>query len=72
MNIFLNAASFSVSFFGDGHVEIPLIHTYSTIHLHVQFLTSYHSALLFLAAGQKDYLLLELHAGVLQVSKIFP
>ncbi|XP_026540912.1 chondroitin sulfate proteoglycan 4 [Notechis scutatus] len=55
-----------VSFFGDDHVEIPLVHAYSTIHLHVQFLTSYHSALLFLAAGQKDYLLLELRAGVLQ------
>ncbi|XP_025025559.1 chondroitin sulfate proteoglycan 4 [Python bivittatus] len=55
-----------VSFFGDGHVEIPLVHKYSTIHLHVQFYTSYHSALLFLAAGQKDYLLLELRAGVLQ------
>ncbi|XP_039199784.1 chondroitin sulfate proteoglycan 4 isoform X1 [Crotalus tigris] len=55
-----------VSFFGDDYVEIPLIHTYSTIHLHVQFLTSYHNALLFLAAGQKDYLLLELRAGVLQ------
>ncbi|XP_058012828.1 chondroitin sulfate proteoglycan 4 [Ahaetulla prasina] len=65
--IYADPAS-GVSFFGDDHVEIPLVHTYSTIHLHVQFLTGYHSALLFLAAGQKDYLLLELRAGALQAT----
>ncbi|KAJ6664128.1 hypothetical protein lerEdw1_008343 [Lerista edwardsae] len=45
---------------------MPLVSTLSSIQLHVQFYTSQRSGLLFLAAGQKDYLLLELRSGVLQ------
>lgn len=41
---------------------------YDAVQLRVQFYTSQRSGLLFLAAGQTDYLLLELHAGVLEVS----
>ncbi|XP_061451204.1 chondroitin sulfate proteoglycan 4 [Rhineura floridana] len=55
-----------VSFFGDGYVEMPLVSTYNTLQLHVQFYTQQRSGLLFLAAGQTDYLLLELRAGILQ------
>ncbi|KAM9125736.1 chondroitin sulfate proteoglycan 4 [Pangshura tecta] len=55
------------SFFGDGYVEMPLVETYSTVQLHLQFSTSQRSGLLFLAAGQTDYLLVELRSGVLQV-----
>ncbi|XP_054858284.1 chondroitin sulfate proteoglycan 4 [Eublepharis macularius] len=54
------------SFFGDGFVEMPLVKSYTAVQLHVQFYTSQRSGLLFLAAGQTDYLLLELRAGVLQ------
>nr|XP_056722014.1 chondroitin sulfate proteoglycan 4 [Euleptes europaea] len=54
------------SFFGDGFVEMPLVKAYTTVQLHVQFYTSQRSGLLFLAAGQADYLLLELRAGILQ------
>ncbi|KAH0619843.1 hypothetical protein JD844_014184 [Phrynosoma platyrhinos] len=56
----------AASFFGDGYVEMPLASTYTTVQLHVQFYTSQRSGLLFLAAGQTDYLLLELRAGILQ------
>uniref|UniRef100_A0A8C7QUC5 Laminin G domain-containing protein n=1 Tax=Oncorhynchus mykiss TaxID=8022 RepID=A0A8C7QUC5_ONCMY len=35
--------------------------------LHVRFRTSSHSGLLFMAAGETDFLLLELHSGRLQV-----
>ncbi|CAM4635028.1 unnamed protein product [Caretta caretta] len=55
------------SFFGDGYVEMPLVEVYSTVQLHLQFSTSQRSGLLFLAAGQTDYLLVELRSGVLQV-----
>ncbi|XP_070618301.1 chondroitin sulfate proteoglycan 4 [Erythrolamprus reginae] len=58
--------STGVSFFGDDYVEIPGPHSYSSIHLHMEFVTRHNSAVLFLAAGQKDYLLLELYEGVLQ------
>ncbi|XP_062998272.1 chondroitin sulfate proteoglycan 4 [Elgaria multicarinata webbii] len=54
------------SFFGDGYVEMPLVSTFSTVQLHVQFYTSQRSGLLFLAAGQADYLLVELRADSLQ------
>ncbi|XP_077173689.1 chondroitin sulfate proteoglycan 4 [Paroedura picta] len=54
------------SFFGDGFVEMPLAKAYTTVQLHIQFYTSQRSGLLFLAAGQTDYLLLELRGGMLQ------
>nr|XP_008117382.1 PREDICTED: chondroitin sulfate proteoglycan 4 [Anolis carolinensis] len=54
------------SFFGDGYLEMPLASTYNTVQLHIQFYTSQRNGLLFLAAGQTNYLLLELSAGVLQ------
>nr|XP_020640525.1 chondroitin sulfate proteoglycan 4 [Pogona vitticeps] len=56
----------AVSFFGDGYLEMPLANAYDAVQLHVQFYTSQRSGLLFLAAGQTDYLLLELHSGVLE------
>ncbi|XP_075753501.1 chondroitin sulfate proteoglycan 4 [Pelodiscus sinensis] len=55
------------SFFGDSYVEMPLVDAYGTVQLHLQFLTSQQSGLLFLAAGQTDYLLVELRSGILQV-----
>ncbi|KAJ7311243.1 hypothetical protein JRQ81_006857 [Phrynocephalus forsythii] len=55
-----------VSFFGDGYLEMPLANAYDSVQLRLQFYTSQRSGLLFLAAGQTDYLLLELHSGVLE------
>ncbi|XP_068000356.1 chondroitin sulfate proteoglycan 4 [Melanerpes formicivorus] len=54
------------SFFGDSYVEMPLVDASRTVRLHLQLYTSQGSGLLFLAAGQPDYLLLQLRAGSLQ------
>ncbi|XP_062439317.1 chondroitin sulfate proteoglycan 4 isoform X2 [Rhea pennata] len=54
------------SFFGDGYVEMPLADASRTVRLHLQLYTSQQNGLLFLAAGQPDYLLMELRAGTLQ------
>uniref|UniRef100_A0A8D0HBK5 Chondroitin sulfate proteoglycan 4 n=1 Tax=Sphenodon punctatus TaxID=8508 RepID=A0A8D0HBK5_SPHPU len=62
----LISLSLSASFFGESYVEMPLANAYSTAQLHLQFYTSQRSGLLFLAAGQNDYLLLELRSGILQ------
>lgn len=50
-------------------MEVPSVDAYSTVHLRLQFYTSQHKGLLFLAAGQADYLLMELQSGILQVRK---
>ncbi|XP_067390779.1 chondroitin sulfate proteoglycan 4 [Emydura macquarii macquarii] len=55
------------SFFGDSYVEVPLVDAYSRVQLHLQFSTSQRNGLLFLAAGQTDFLLVELRSGILQV-----
>ncbi|XP_019359985.1 PREDICTED: chondroitin sulfate proteoglycan 4 [Gavialis gangeticus] len=55
------------SFFGDSFVEVPSVDVHSAVHLRLQFYTSQHNGLLFLAAGQADYLLVELRSGILQV-----
>ncbi|NXD82578.1 CSPG4 protein, partial [Halcyon senegalensis] len=54
------------SFFGDSYVEMPLADASRTVRLHLQLYTSQASGLLFLAAGQPDYLLLQLRGGSLQ------
>uniref|UniRef100_H3B570 Chondroitin sulfate proteoglycan 4 n=2 Tax=Latimeria chalumnae TaxID=7897 RepID=H3B570_LATCH len=54
------------SFFGDSYVEVITVKA-SSVELHLQFQTSKGSGLLFLAAGQTDYLLVELQSGGLQV-----
>ncbi|XP_077087432.1 chondroitin sulfate proteoglycan 4 [Siphateles boraxobius] len=55
------------SFYGDGFVQLKGTETSSRNTLHVRFRTSSLSGLLFLAAGQNDFLLLEMNAGRLQV-----
>uniref|UniRef100_A0A673H3F9 Chondroitin sulfate proteoglycan 4-like n=1 Tax=Sinocyclocheilus rhinocerous TaxID=307959 RepID=A0A673H3F9_9TELE len=62
-DIFLCAASF----YGDGFVQLKGTEMSSRNTLHVRFRTSSLSGLLFLAAGQNDFLLLEMNAGRLQV-----
>ncbi|KAG5280784.1 hypothetical protein AALO_G00063990 [Alosa alosa] len=55
------------SFYGDGFVQLRAVEASSRNALHVRFRTSSSSGLLFLAAGQTDYLTVELHAGRLEV-----
>lgn len=66
-NILLCAASF----YGDGFVQLKGTETSSRNTLHIRFRTSSLNGLLFLAAGQNDFLLLEMNAGRLQVSHVF-
>lgn len=58
---------FTASFYGDGFVQLKAAESSDRNTLRVRFRTSSTNGLLFLAAGQTDHLLLELHAGRLQV-----
>lgn len=60
----------SASFYGDGFVQLKVKEsTHSSINsLRIRFRTSSQRGVLFLAAGQTDYLLLELSSGRLQAS----
>ncbi|XP_017267690.1 chondroitin sulfate proteoglycan 4 [Kryptolebias marmoratus] len=55
------------SFYGDGFVQLKATESSDHNMLRVRFRTSSTNGLLFLAAGQANYFLLELHAGRLQV-----
>ncbi|XP_061071955.1 chondroitin sulfate proteoglycan 4-like [Conger conger] len=55
------------SFYGDGFVQLKTVESSSHTTLHIRFRTSSFNGLLFLAAGQNDYCLVELHSGRLQV-----
>ncbi|XP_051898550.1 chondroitin sulfate proteoglycan 4 [Pristis pectinata] len=61
------ASASGVSFFGDGYVEVREPGSLTFSRLSMKFLTSRRNGILFLAAGRNDYLLMELHAGALQV-----
>uniref|UniRef100_A0A8C4F5Y6 Laminin G domain-containing protein n=1 Tax=Dicentrarchus labrax TaxID=13489 RepID=A0A8C4F5Y6_DICLA len=58
---------YGVSFYGDGYIHLRTVEASIQTVLHVRFRTSSQSGLLFLAAGRRDYLLLELISGRLQV-----
>ncbi|XP_007469228.1 PREDICTED: chondroitin sulfate proteoglycan 4 [Lipotes vexillifer] len=57
----------TASFFGENHLEVPVAMSLTDIDLQLEFSTSQPEALLLLAAGPADYLLLQLHSGRLQV-----
>ncbi|KAE8284920.1 Chondroitin sulfate proteoglycan 4 [Larimichthys crocea] len=57
----------SVSFYGDGYIHLRTVEASNQTLLHVRFRTSSQVGLLFLAAGRRDFLLLELISGRLQV-----
>lgn len=57
----------SVSFYGDSFVELNMAEASSQTSLQLRFRTSKPHGLLFLAAGKKDYCLMELRSGNLQV-----
>ncbi|KAM9425771.1 chondroitin sulfate proteoglycan 4-like [Pholidichthys leucotaenia] len=56
-----------VSFYGDGYIHLRTVETSLQTLIHVRFRTRAQSGVLFLAAGQKDFMLLELLSGQLQV-----
>ncbi|KAM4720133.1 chondroitin sulfate proteoglycan 4-like isoform 2-T2 [Anableps anableps] len=58
---------YAVSFYGNGYIHLRTIEKSIQTLIHVRFHTSSQSGLLFLAAGQRDFLLLELISGRLQV-----
>ncbi|NXX82532.1 CSPG4 protein, partial [Urocolius indicus] len=57
----------SVSFYGDGFVELKMVEVSSQTSLQLRFRTSKPHGLLFLAAGKEDYCLMQLHSGNLQL-----
>ncbi|XP_053340441.1 chondroitin sulfate proteoglycan 4 [Clarias gariepinus] len=62
----LPQASHGVSYFGDSYCRIDVVQDLLSFHLSLQFKTSRRSGLLLLAAGNRDYLSLELVNGRLQ------
>lgn len=62
--------SLSASFYGDGFVQLKVKESTQLNTLRVRFRTSSQRGVLFLAAGQSDYLLLELSSGRLQASHV--
>ncbi|XP_075955527.1 chondroitin sulfate proteoglycan 4 [Anarhichas minor] len=65
-SLLLELAS-GASFYGDGFVQLKASESSDCNALRIRFRTSSAGGLLFLAAGQTDYFLLELHAGRLQL-----
>ncbi|XP_029296168.1 LOW QUALITY PROTEIN: chondroitin sulfate proteoglycan 4 [Cottoperca gobio] len=65
-SLLLELAS-GASFYGDGFVQLKATELSDHNTLRIRFRTSSTNGLLFLAAGQSDYFLLELHAGRLQL-----
>ncbi|NWS60278.1 CSPG4 protein, partial [Chunga burmeisteri] len=57
----------SVSFYGDSFVELNMAEASSQTSLQLRFRTSKPHGLIFLAAGKKDYCLMELCSGNLQL-----
>ncbi|XP_059512195.1 chondroitin sulfate proteoglycan 4 isoform X1 [Myotis daubentonii] len=57
----------AASFFGENHLEVLVATVLTNIDLQLQFSTSQREALLLLAAGPADHLLLQLNSGRLQV-----
>ncbi|XP_005393557.1 PREDICTED: chondroitin sulfate proteoglycan 4 [Chinchilla lanigera] len=65
--VLLPGLASAASFFGESHLEVPMATALADIDLQLQFSTAQPEALLFLAAGEDDHLLLQLHEGHLQV-----
>lgn len=58
---------FAVSFFGNSYIHLQTVENSIQTLIHVRFQTSSQSGLLFLAAGSRDFWILELISGRLQV-----
>ncbi|XP_035292031.1 chondroitin sulfate proteoglycan 4 [Anguilla anguilla] len=66
--LLLSRLTLGASFYGDGFVHLKTMTSSTHTSLHIQFRTPSSNGLLFLAAGQTDYLLVELLCGLLQVT----
>ncbi|XP_010781673.1 chondroitin sulfate proteoglycan 4 [Notothenia coriiceps] len=62
----LPSPALGVSYFGDSHCNVQTFQDVSSFHLSLQIKTSRRSGLLLLAAGEEDYLFLELQNGNIQ------
>uniref|UniRef100_G3RI02 Chondroitin sulfate proteoglycan 4 n=1 Tax=Gorilla gorilla gorilla TaxID=9595 RepID=G3RI02_GORGO len=67
LSLYHSSVSHTASFFGENHLEVPVATAVTNIDLQLQFSTSQPEALLLLAAGPADHLLLQLYSGRLQV-----
>ncbi|OCU02532.1 chondroitin sulfate proteoglycan 4 [Xenopus laevis] len=56
----------AASFYGESFVELKTAESFSKSSLHFKFRTSKPNGLLFLAAGKKQYSIIELHSGHVQ------
>ncbi|XP_064356689.1 chondroitin sulfate proteoglycan 4-like isoform X2 [Dromaius novaehollandiae] len=63
----LNFFQLRISFYGDSFVELNMAEASSRTSLQLRFRTSKPHGLLFLAAGKKDYCLMELRSGNLRL-----
>uniref|UniRef100_A0A674JKD3 Laminin G domain-containing protein n=1 Tax=Terrapene triunguis TaxID=2587831 RepID=A0A674JKD3_9SAUR len=61
----------SISFYGDSYVELNIAESSTRTSLQLRFRTSKPHGLLFLAAGNEDHCLVELHSGYLQLRMNF-
>ncbi|XP_066513057.1 chondroitin sulfate proteoglycan 4-like [Hoplias malabaricus] len=66
LSALLFALTHGASFYGDGFVQLKAVESLSYNTLHVRFRSSSQNGVLFLAAGQNAYMLLELTSGRLQ------
>ncbi|XP_030047792.1 chondroitin sulfate proteoglycan 4 [Microcaecilia unicolor] len=64
-------AALAASFYGESYVEIKVVESFLRMTFQLRFLTSKPNGLLFLAAGQEDYCVVELQSGLLQVKVKF-
>ncbi|XP_061117461.1 chondroitin sulfate proteoglycan 4 [Conger conger] len=66
--LILSRLTLGASFYGDGFVHLKTMTSSPHTSLQIRFRTPSSSGLLFLAAGQTDFLLVELVSGLLQVT----
>ncbi|XP_031434003.1 chondroitin sulfate proteoglycan 4 [Clupea harengus] len=66
--LFVVSQTIAASFYGDGFVLLKAVESSVRTSLHVRFRTAHSSGVLFLAAGDTDFCLVELHSGRIQVS----
>lgn len=55
----------TVSFFGDGHISMPLQEAKMSTNIRVKFRTQQENAFIFMAAGRHDYCLMRLEMGAI-------
>ena len=62
---------FSVSFYGESYIQIPIHDAFDKTDLELRFKTTRPYGLIALVAGETDYFLLQLHSGTLRLTLNF-